>query len=71
MEVCKLMDFMTVLKPWLDDDYLAEAYVNDKKEVVLQFTDGVKKVYRIDDCTIHQLVEVLEDLKKRGIPVHL
>ena len=71
MEHCKLIDFMAILEPWLNDDYLAEAYVNDKQQVVLQFTDGVKKIYHIDDCTAPQLAALLEDLREKGIPVHM
>ena len=71
MESCTLNGFMAVLQPWLNDDYVAEAYVNEHNQVVLQFTDGVKKIFRIDDCTAHQLAAVLEDLRSRGIAVHM
>ena len=69
MKTCKLIDFMAVVKPWLDDEYLREAYVNSQGQVVLQFNDGVKNIYRIDDCTEHQLASVLEELKNSGVRV--
>jgi hypothetical protein len=69
MKTCKLSDFMNALTPWLDDDYIRKAYLDDNGYFVLLFTDGVKNVYHITDCEKFQLNDVLEDLKKKGIPV--
>jgi len=69
MKTCKLSDFMNALTPWLDDDYIRKAYLDDNGYFVLLFTDGVKNVYHITDCEKIQLNDVLEDLKKKGIPV--
>jgi len=69
MKTCKLSDFMIALTPWLDDDYIRKAYLDDNGYFVLLFTDGVKNVYHITDCEKFQLNDVLEDLKKKGIPV--
>jgi len=71
MKTCNLSDFMKALTPWLDDDYIRKAYVDDNGHFVLLFTDGVKNVYHIEDCEKSQLKEILEDLKKKGIPVEL
>lgn len=71
MKTCKLSDFMNALTPWLDDDYIRKAYLDDNGYFVLLFTDGVKNVYHITDCEKFQLNDVLEDLKKKGIPVEL
>ena len=71
MKTCKLSDFMKVLNPWLDDDYIRKAYVDDTGHFVLQFTDGGKNVYEIEDCEKSQLESILEDLKKKGVHVEL
>jgi hypothetical protein len=60
---------MNALTPWLDDDYIRKAYLDDNGHFVLLFTDGVKNVYHITDCEKFQLNDILEDLKKKGIPV--
>jgi hypothetical protein len=60
---------MEEIKPWLNTDYIREAHLNDKGHFVLQFLDGTKNVYHIDDCNAEQIKGVLEDLKSRGIPV--
>jgi hypothetical protein len=60
---------MQTLTPWLSSDYLRKIYLDDKGHFILLFTDGVKDVYHIEDCTEAQLKAVLEDLKKKGISV--
>jgi len=69
MKTCNLSDFMNALTPWLDDDYIRKAYLDDNGYFVLLFADGVKNVYHITDCEKSQLNDILEDLKKKGIPV--
>jgi hypothetical protein len=69
MKTCNLSDFMNALTPWLDDDYIRKAYLDDNGYFVLLFTDGVKNIYHITDCEKSQLNDILEDLKKKGIPV--
>ena len=69
METCNLSDFMKSLTPWLSSDYLHKAYLDNKGQVILLFKDGVRNVYRIDDCTETQIKAVLEDLKKKGVTV--
>jgi hypothetical protein len=69
MKTCNLSDFMNALTPWLDDDYIRKAYLDDNGYFVLLFTDGVKNVYHITDCEKSQLNDILEDLKKKSIPV--
>lgn len=71
MKTCNLSDFMKVLTPWLNDDYIRKAYLDDNDHFVLLFKDGVKNVYHIEDCGKSQLKEVLEGLKERGIPVDI
>jgi hypothetical protein len=62
---------MKALTPWLDDDYILRAYVDDNDHLVLLFKDGVKNVYHIEDCEKFQLESILEDLKKKGVPVEM
>jgi len=71
MKTCNLSDFMKALTPWLDDDYIRKAYVDENGRFVLLFMDGVKNVYHIEDCEKSQLEAILEDLKKKGVPVEL
>ena len=71
METCKLSDFMQALTPWLNDEYIVKAYLDDKGHFVVLFTDGVKNVYSIEDCEIAQLKSILEDLKNKGVSVDL
>lgn len=71
MKTCNLSDFMKALTPWLNDDYIRKACLDDNGHFVLLFTDGVKNVYRIEDCEKSQLEAILEDLKKKGVPVEL
>ena len=67
MKTCNLSDFIKSLTPWLDDDYIRKAYLDDNGHLVLLFTDNVKNVFRIEDCSTSQLEAILEDLKNRGI----
>lgn len=69
MKTCSLNDFMTEINPWLDKDYIMEAHVDEQGHFVLQFRDGTKNVYHIDDCNEAQIRNVLKDLKSKGIPV--
>ena len=71
MKTCSLNDFMTEINPWLDNDYIKEAHMDDKGHFVLQFRDGTKNVYYIDDCNEAQVKGVLNDLQKKGIQVAL
>jgi predicted glycosyltransferase len=71
MKTCSLSDFMKAMTPWLDDDYIRKACLDKNGHFVLLFTDGVKNVYNIEDCEKSQLKEILEDLKKKGVPVEM
>jgi hypothetical protein len=71
MKTCNLSDFMKSLTPWLDDEYIRKAYVDDNGNFVLLFMDGVKNVYHIEDCEKSQLEKILEDLKKKGVAIEL
>ena len=68
METCSLIDFMQVLKPWLNRDYIRKAYLDANGDLRLMFVDGGEKVFRIDDCSQTQLNGILQDLIKSGVP---
>ena len=67
MKTCSLNDFLAELTPWLDKDYIARAYIDIERRFVLEFNDGTKNVYLVDDCNEAQIKNVLNDLKKKGI----
>ena len=69
MKTCNLSDFMKALTPWLNNDYIRKACLDDNGHFVLLFMDGVKNVYHIEDCENSQLKAILEDLKKKGVSV--
>jgi len=69
MKTCTLVDFMQALEPWLNDDYIQQARFDDKGNFTLAFVDGGQKVYHVDDCTAGQLKNVVELMKKNGVPV--
>ena len=69
MKSCSLTDFMQELEPWLDQDHIKEAFIDNNGHLVLMFRDGMKNVYGIDDCNKTQVEAVLQDLKDKGIPV--
>ena len=69
MKSCSLNDFMEELKPWLDKDHIRKARLDEKGHFIIEFNDGMKNVYHIDDCNKAQIFNVLQDLKKKGIAV--
>ena len=69
MKSCSMNDFMQELAPWLDKDYIREARLDDDGNIVLLFQDGVRDVFRIDDCTKGQIDGIFKDLKDKGITV--
>jgi hypothetical protein len=69
MKTCSLNDFMHELNPWLDNDHIKEAFIDEKGHFALVFRDGMKNVYDIDDCNQEQIKDVIEGLRAKGIPV--
>ncbi len=69
MQTCQLNDFLKVLKPWLDRDYIRKVFLTDQNHLVFYFTDGGQNAYFIDDCTKAQLKNILADIRDKGIPV--
>lgn len=69
MQTCSFVDFIQVLKPWLDGDYIRKGYLDENGNFRLFFADGGEKVYRIDDCSESRLKEVFEMMIQKGIAV--
>lgn len=69
MKQCSLRDFMEELKPWLDTNHIRSAELSGGDQFILHFLDGMKNVYRIDDCNEAQIREIVTNLKKKGIAV--
>jgi hypothetical protein len=60
---------MQALKPWLNDDYIQHARLDEKGNFTLTFVDGGQKGYQVDDCTDAQLKDAIELLKKNDVRV--
>ena len=69
MEQCTFIDFMQALKPWLNDDYIQHARLDEKGNFTLTFVDGGQKRYRVDDCTAAQLKDAIALLKKNDVRI--
>ena len=69
METCSFIDFIQVLTPWLDGDYIRKGFLDKDGNFRIFFTDGGEKVYRIDDCSEARLKEVFQMMIQKGIPV--
>ena len=69
MKTCGLSDFMESLRPWLSSSYIRAASLDEKGCFVLDFTDGIRETYRIDDCDEAQLRGILGDLEREGVKV--
>ncbi len=67
MKTCNLDDFLTELQPWLDNNHIRKAHVDEQGHFVLLFRDGMKNVYNIDDCNRSHIDKILKDLASRGI----
>jgi len=60
---------MESLRPWLSSKYIRQASLDEKGHFVLIFTDGIRDVYRIDDCEEAQLKQILDETKQQGVQV--
>ena len=67
MKTCTMLDFMEEMKPWLDKAYIHSAYLEEGNRFVLQFLDGTRNVYSIDDCNKEQIENLLDSLAEKGI----
>jgi hypothetical protein len=68
-KTCTLNEFLLAVKPWISDEYIRKAYLDDEGNLVLDFRDGVRNVYQIDNCAAGQMKNILRDFRKAGIEV--
>ena len=66
---CSFTDFMQALKPWLNEDYIQHARVDEAGNFTLTFVNGGQQIYRVDECTATQINEAVALLKKNGVQV--
>ena len=69
MNKCKFIDFIEMLKPWINDNYIRQARINAEGEFTLSFVDGGCKTFQIDDCSRGQLENTIEQMKKNGVQI--
>ena len=69
MQSCTFMDFVQILKPWLDRQYIRKGYLDDNGNFRLFLSDGGEKTYRIDDCSEARIKEVFAMMIDKGFPV--
>ena len=70
MKECSLNTFLQEITLWLDSKYIRSAETNDKGHFILNFHDGTKHNYLINDCNEEQINDILKDLKSQGIAVN-
>lgn len=69
MDACSFIDFINVLKPWLNSDYIRKAGLDDDGNFRLQLVDGGVKNYRVGDCNGDQIEDVIAMLQENGVAV--
>lgn len=69
MATCNFLDFLEVLKPWMDRDYIRKGFLGKDGTFRIYFTDGGEKRYRINDCSQARIKETFELMTAAGIPV--
>ena len=69
MGQCNFNDFIQMLKPWLNDNYVNQARLSSDSRFTLWFVDGGYKTYQVDDCTSEQLESTIEYMKENGVQV--
>jgi hypothetical protein len=57
------------MEPWLSDNYVRKVLLKANDLVELIFLDGIRQVYRIDDCSEGQKKKMVDVIKRSGIPV--
>jgi hypothetical protein len=69
MNTCRLIDFMQAIKPWLNENYIHQARLDECRNFTLTFVDGGQKAYSIDDCSAAQLDDIIGLMKENGVKV--
>jgi hypothetical protein len=69
MSTCTFFDFLEVLKPWIDRDYIRKGFLGKDGTFRIYFVDGGQKSYRINDCSAERIQETFDLMAAAGIPV--
>jgi hypothetical protein len=69
MSTCTFFNFLEVLRPWIDRDYIRKAFLGGDGTFRIYFTDGGEKRYHINDCSRERIQEAAALMAAAGIPV--
>jgi len=69
MTTCAFIDFIQVLKPWLNDNYISQARIDAKGNFTIMFVDGGQQAYQVTDCSSSDLEEVIQLLETNGVHI--
>ena len=69
MTSCAFIDFIQILKPWLNDNYISQARIDAEEKFTILFVDGGQQEYTITDCSTSDLDEAVQLLRSNGIRI--
>ena len=69
MHKCNFIDFLDMLKPCINDNYISQARLGAEGTLTFSFVDGGCKTYQIDDCSLEQLEDTIAHMKENGVAV--
>jgi beta-lactam-binding protein with PASTA domain len=69
MTSCAFIDFIQVLKPWLNDNYIKQAQITAEGKFTILFVDGGQQEYQVTDCSASDLEEAIQLLSSNGVHI--
>jgi hypothetical protein len=69
MTTCTFVDFIQMLKPWLNDNYIKQARIDENGRFKIIFVDGGQQQYLISDCSASDLEKAIELLEANGVHI--
>jgi hypothetical protein len=69
MTSCSFIDFIQVLKPWLNDNYIKQARIAAGGKFTIMFVDGGQQEYHVADCSASDLEEAIQLLGANGVHI--
>ncbi len=69
MTTCTFIDFIQMLKPWLNDNYIKQARIAEDGRFKIIFVDGGQQQYLISDCSATDLEKAIELLEANGVHI--
>ena len=69
MTTCTFIDFIQMLKPWLNDNYIKQARIDVNGHFKIIFVDGGQQQYQISDCSASELEKAIELLEANGVQI--